>query len=114
MDDSNGNGVNFREKIAEWRGQVRQTEKDSTRRFQELDYKIDSVKDELKDFIREELRREKDEVCKVYDNDKKEQRTEISKIKKIVNNIYVKVVALGTSVGLVVGVIIKFILDKVM
>lgn len=136
------NGISFRETVANWTGQVYQALKEidkwhdrigrklrdmvktNDKRFQELDDKIDGVKDELKDLIRsetqtllstirEDVRREKEEIHRVYTEERKEQKIEVAFMKKKLGSIYIKVVALGTSVGLFVGILIKLLLDKV-
>jgi len=133
------NGVGFREAVANWRGQVyqalkeidkwhdrferrlRDLEKSNGDRFQELDDKIDEVKDLIRtestktfEGLRKELRQEKDIMYECFSKIGNEQRLEIDTMKKRLSSIYVKVSIVGASVGvssaIVFGIFQKYII----
>lgn len=89
--DSNGN---FKMKVAEWRGYVYKA-------LEEFEKDHGEIKKNMKELS--------DDVAK----QKVETDLIIYKLRRKVDRIYVKVVALGTSIGILVGVLFKLLLDKV-
>lgn len=89
--DSNGN---FRMKVAEWRGYVFKALEEIEEDHHEIQRKVDNLG-----------------TC--IANNKAEIDLTIYKLKRRVDKIYVKVVALGTSIGILVGILFKLLLDKV-